>query len=201
MGLREFFGNPPTRMCSLHRTPRILCAALAAVLLLTAGCDRSNGPANQRAPAGEWREFEGTWTAAGTRRMLHLGPDQRAAVFDLTGSLLLTGAERPAVGFQAQAIGFSDSHTGMVGRCVWTDERGDRVYSELKGQWVGSGNHITGMFVGGTGRYAGVTGDYTFEWQYLVDAEDGAVSGRVVGLKGRARFDQPTTAPAQGAGR
>jgi hypothetical protein len=84
----------------------------------------------------------------------------------------------------------------MQGRCVWTDERGDRVYSELKGQAVGSGNHIEGRFIGGTGRYAGVTGDYSFQWQYVVDTEDGAVSGRVVNLKGRARLGQATTASA-----
>jgi hypothetical protein len=115
--------------------------------------------------------------------------------------MLLTGAQRPAVGFKAQAIGFSDSRAGMQGRCVWTDERGDMVYSELRGEAVGSGNRIVGTFIGGTGRYGGVTGDYTFQWQYVVDAEDGAVSGRVVDLKGRARFGQAATAPAGGPGR
>jgi hypothetical protein len=115
--------------------------------------------------------------------------------------MLLTGAQRPAVGFKAQAIGFSDSRAGMQGRCVWTDERGDMVYSELKGEAVGSGNRIVGTFVGGTGRYAGVTGDYTFQWQYVVDVEDGAVSGRVVDLKGRARLGQAASAPAGGPGR
>jgi hypothetical protein len=115
--------------------------------------------------------------------------------------MLLTGAQRPAVGFKAQALGFSDSRAGMQGRCVWTDERGDMVYSEVRGEAVGSGNHIVGTFLGGTGRYAGVTGDYTFQWQYVVDAEDGAVSGRVVDLKGRARFGQAAPAPAGGPGR
>ena len=105
--------------------------------------------------------------------------------FFLIRSLLLTGAERPAVGFRAQAIGFSDSRAGMQGRCVWTDERGDMIYSELKGEAVGSANYIVGTFIGGTGRYVGVTGDYTFQWQYVVDA-DGGVSGRVVDFKGRA---------------
>src|SRR4029453_18157733 len=100
-----------------------------------------------------------------------------AASFDLSGAVLLTGAQRPAVGFKAQAIGFSESRTGMQGRCVWTDERGDMVYSEVRGEAVGTGNRIVGTFVGGTGRYAGVTGDYTFQWQYVVDAEDGAGSG------------------------
>ena len=172
-----------------------------AALLLTAACGQSGGPATSTPLAGAWHTFEGTWTATGMRRTLYLGPDHRTAIFDLTGSLLLTGAQRPAVGFKAQAIGFSDSRAGMQGRCVWTDERGDMVYSELRGEAVGSGNHIAGTFVGGTGRYAGVTGDYSFQWQYVVDAEDGAVSGRVVDLKGRARLGQATSAPAGGPGR
>ena len=76
----------------------------------------------------------------------------------------------------------------MQGRCVWTDERGDKVYSELKGEFVATGNHIVGTFLGGTGRYAGVTGEYSFQWQFIVESEDGTVSGRAVDLKGRARI-------------
>ena len=167
---------------------------MLVALLLTAACGQSGG-SPQTPLAGEWHTFEGTWTAAGTRRTLRLGPNDRAAIFDLTGSLLLTGAERPSVGFRAQAIGFSDSRAGMQGRSVWTDERGDMVYSELKGQVIGTGNRITGTFIGGTGRYAGVTGDYTFQWQYVVDTEDGAVSGRVVDFKGRARLGPAASSP------
>jgi len=166
---------------------------MLVALLLTAACGQP-GSTPQTAPDGEWHAFEGAWTATGTRRTLRLGPDERAAIFELTGTVLLTGAQRPAVGFRAQAIGFSDSRTGMQGRCVWTDERGDMVYSELKGEAVGSGNRIVGTFVGGTGRYAGVTGDYAFQWQYVIDAEDGAVSGRVVDFKGRARLRQAANA-------
>ena len=166
---------------------------MLVALLLTAACGHSGGTA-QTPPAGEWHAFEGTWTAAGTRRTLRLGADDRAAIFELTGTVLLTGAQRPSAGFRAQAIGFSDSRAGMQGRCVWTDEQGYMVYSELKGEAVGSGNRITGTFIGGTGRYAGVTGDYTFQWQYVIDAEDGAVSGRVVDLKGRARLQAASSA-------
>jgi hypothetical protein len=171
---------------------------MLAALLLTTACGRSSGPAPETPLAGEWHAFEGTWTAAGTRRTLHLGADDRAAIFELTGSVLLTGKQRPALGFRAQAIGFSDSRAGMQGRGVWTDERGDMVYSELKGQAIASGNHIVGTFIGGTGRYTGVTGDYTFQWQYVVDTEDGIVSGRVVNLKGRARLGQTATTLAGG---
>ncbi len=169
---------------------------MLGALLFTAACGRSGGPASETLPAGEWHAFKGTWTATGTRRTLHLGPEDRAAIFDLSGSVLLTGAQRPAVGFIARAIGFSDSRAGMQGRCVWTDERGDMVYSELKGQAVGTGNHIVGTFVGGTGRYANVTGDYSFQWQYVIDTEDGEVSGRVVDFKGRARLGPAAGRPA-----
>jgi hypothetical protein len=173
---------------------------MLGALLLMAACRQPNTPAPHAATAGEWHTFEGTWTATGTRRTLRLGSDERAAIFELTGSVLLTGAQRPAVGFRAQAIGFSDSRAGMQGRCVWTDERGDMVYSELKGEFVGTGNHIVGTFVGGTGRYAGVTGDYSFQWQYVIDTEDGAVSGRAVNFKGRARLGEGTRAFAGGPG-
>ena len=166
---------------------------ILVALLLTAACGDS-GSTPQTLPAGAWHTFEGTWTAAGTRHTLRMSADDRAAIFELTGTVLLSGAQRPSVGFRAQAIGFSDSRAGMQGRCVWTDEHGYMVYSELKGEAVGSGNRITGTFIGGTGRYAGVTGEYTFQWQYVVDAEDGAVSGRVVDLKGRARLQAASPA-------
>jgi len=172
-----------------------------AALLLMAACGSSRGPALPNPSDGEWHLFEGTWNAAGTRRTLRLGPEDRAAIFELTGSILLTGAQRPALGFRAQAIGFSDRGAGMQGRCVWTDERGEMVYSEMKGEAVGSGKHIVGTFIGGTGRYAGMTGDYSFQWQYVVDAEDGEVSGRAVDLKGRARFGNAATALGGGPDR
>jgi hypothetical protein len=95
-------------------------------------------------------------------------------------------------------MGFTDSLTGMQGRCVWTDERGDKVYSELKGEFVATGNHIVGTILGGTGRYAGVTGEYSFEWRFIVESEDGTVSGRAVDLKGRARLASAAVAPGRG---
>src|SRR5262249_51573337 len=173
---------------------------MCTAFLLAAACGEPSGRPPQTLPTGEWLTFEGTWTAAGTRRTLRLGPNDRAAIFDLTGSVLLTGPQRPAVGFIAHAIGFSDSRAGMQGRCVWTDERGDMVYSELKGEAVGSGNHIVGRFIGGTGRFACVTGGYRFQGAYVGDNEGGGVSGWVGGLKGRGGFGPGASAVADGAG-
>lgn len=161
-------------------------------LLLAAACGQPKALAPGTPSAGEWRAFEGTWSASGMRQTLNLGPNHRTSIFDLTGSLLLSGERGLGVGFQAQAIGFTDSRAGMQGRCVWIDEHGDEVYSDLKGEFVATGNHIVGTFLGGTGRYAGVTGEYSFQWQYVVESEEGTVSGRAVGLKGRARLGSAT---------
>jgi len=167
-----------------------------APLLLTAACSQPTVPSPGIPATSEWHTFEGTWSASGTRQTLNLGSNHRASIFDLTGSLLLTGDRGLGVGFRAQAIGFTDSLRGMQGRCVWTDERGDKVYSELKGEFVATGNHIVGTFLGGTGRYAGVTGEYSFQWRFVVESEDGTVSGRAVDLNGRARLGPAAAAPA-----
>ena len=169
-----------------------------ALLVLGAACGQPPATA-QQVPAGEWRTFEGSWTGSGTRTSLDLGSDHRASIVSMNGSLLLTGEHGLGVGFGAEFVGFTDTQSGMVGRAVWTDERGDKVFSELKGEWVGTGNRIAGTFLGGTGRFAGITGEYEFQWQYVLVAEDGAVGGRATGLKGRARVNQPpaSTPPAQ----
>ena len=75
------------------------------------------------------------------------------------GTLLLAGASRPAVGFRAEALVLNDTATGLIGRAVWTDDRGDQVFSELTGNGTSTGNKLVGTFVGGTGRYAGATGE------------------------------------------
>ena len=159
--------------------------SLLALLLLAAACDQ--GPAAV-APSDGWITFDGSWTAAGTRRTLDLGVGQRAAVFDLSGAVVVTSSSQKITGFRADAIGFSDSRTGVVGRCIWTDEHGDKVFSEIKGGALGAGNRIEGTFTGGTGRFEGATGDYVLQWQYVVESEDGTVGGRAIGLKGRARI-------------
>src|SRR6478735_8904897 len=109
-----------------------------------------------------------------------LGADRRGSIIDLRGTMLLAGPERPGVGFLSEAIALVDSETGLVGRSVWTDERGDQVFSELQGEGTAEHNHITGKFLGGTGRYVGATGSYEFSWQWVIEAEDGTIQGRAI---------------------
>jgi hypothetical protein len=165
----------------------LLRAVAAGVALAAVGCSPAPQAPDASAIGAEWRDFEGTWTAAGSRQSIALGADRKASVSTLRGTLLLSGAARPAVGFRAEAVVLNDSATGMVGRAVWTDERGDQAWSELRGEGTATGNRIVGTFVAGTGRYAGVTGNYEFSWRFVLETEDGTVQGQSVGLKGRVR--------------
>jgi hypothetical protein len=167
-------------------------------LLLTA-CGRTTQVSKPVSPGGDWREFQGTWIAAGSRSSVRLGGDRLASISTLNGSLVLNGPARPGVGFHSEAIVLNDSSTGLIGRAVWTDERGDKAYSELRGEGTAQKNKITGTFVGGTGRYSGATGTYEFSWRFLIENEDGVVQGQSAGLNGRVRVDSQQTASRQGA--
>jgi hypothetical protein len=103
----------------------------------------------------------------------------------LNGSLVLAGPRRPDVGFRAEAIIFNDTSTGLIGRADWTDEDGDKVFSDLRGTGTALDNKIVGTFTGGTGRYVGATGTYEFSWRFLLENEEGMVQGQSVGLTGR----------------
>jgi hypothetical protein len=166
------------------RTRRHVLLALA---LAATACGPAVDSSPPRAASGDWREFEGSWNAAGSRKTIGLGADRHGSMVDMRGTLLLRGAGRPGVGFQSEVIGLTDSATGFVGRSVWTDEHGDQVFSELQGEGTAEQNHIRGTILSGTGRYASATGTYEFSWQWVMEAEDGSIQGRAVDLKGRVR--------------
>ena len=164
---------------------RLLLLAFAFAIAACGSVAQSPRPA---VAAGEWLEFEGSWNGVGSRRTISLGEGRVGSIVELKGSLLLAGANRPGVGFHSEVIGLVDSATGFQGRSVWTDERGDQVFSTLEGQGTAVKNRITGTILSGTGRYAGVTGTYEFSWQSVMEAEEGLIQGRAVDLKGRVQL-------------
>lgn len=167
------------------------CRWLAfALIVAVGGCAPEGSPPDAPLSPSEWREFEGSWTATGSRQAMPLGSDRRASIANLEGSLVLVGGSRPGAGFRARVIAFNDSASGMVGRAVWTDERGDQVFSELHGDGTATGNRIAASFIGGTGRYAGAQGGYEFVWRFVLAGEDGAIQGQSMGLHGRVRVGQ-----------
>ena len=163
-------------------TPKahVLWAWAMPLLLLSA----SGAPAPQAAPP--LSTFQGSWSAVGRRHTLPTEGPRAAAVVQLSGAVVFTN---PAGGFKGEAIAFDDGGSLSAGRAVWTDAKGDRVFSTFRGDSLQSGRRIVAIFTGGTGRYAGVTGDYTLTWQYLVAGDEEIVQGRTVDLQGRFRFD------------
>ncbi len=137
-----------------------------------------------------WRAFQGSWSAVGRRQTLPTEGGRAAAIVQLSGAVVLTDRKGSTTGFQGEVIGFDDGDSLSTGRAVWTDARGDRVFSTLRGDSLQTGRHIAGAITGGTGRYAGVTGEYTLTWQYVVSAEDNVVQGRAVDLRGRFRVSE-----------
>ena len=158
---------------------------MVAMVLAAGACERETEP--PATAAVEWREFQGSWNAAGTRHTIPLGADRKGSIVDLKGTMLLAGPGRPGVGFHSEVIGLVDSATGFQGRSVWTDERGDQVFSQLQGEGTAAKNRVTGTILSGTGRYAGATGSYEFSWQWVMDGEEGAIQGRAIDLKGRVQ--------------
>ena len=155
-------------------------------LALVAACSRAAGPASG-AGTSEWRTFTGNWIATGTRTTIPLGGDRRGSIANLEGTMLLSGADRPARGFRGEAIVFNDTGGTAEGRAVWTDSDGSQIFSRFYGTGVANGKRITGTFIGGTGRFAGATGSFTFTWQFVIDTEDGAIQGQTSDISGRIR--------------
>ena len=175
-----------------HHARRV---ALLSVLLATAAFGQTANVATN-----ETRNFTGNWTATGSRQLLDLGPGHQAGIFSLSGAILMSGMQQAKVGFQAEVIGFSDTTTGMQGRSVWTDKRGDKIFSELSGDAIGPGKLTEGKLIGGTGRYAGISGEYSFKWQRIGAIEGEELTGRVVGLTGWAHLGAPSAGAPTTAG-
>lgn len=155
---------------------------VAALLGLAAG-----GSAVSPAPPDGWLPFEGDWSAVGTRHTVPTEGGRPAAIVRASGAIVLTTGEGLSRGFLGEAIYFQDGRDLGIGRSVWTDERGDRIFSELRGEPAETGRRMAGTITGGTGRYAGLEGEYSLSWQYVVSAEGDVVQIRAVDLTGRVR--------------
>lgn len=165
---------------------------------MVSGCNRNAQMSQPISGSSDWHEFQGIWSTTGSRNVIRLEGDRRASIANFNGSLMLSGASRPNIGFRAEAIIFNDSSTGMIGRAVWTDEHGDQAFSELQGSGTRTDNKIVGTFVGGTGRYAGASGSYEFSWRFVLESDDGSLQGESIGLKGRVHVESSSATSSLG---
>jgi hypothetical protein len=157
------------------------CLALALASLAVAGEGQAPPPAE------EWRSFEAAWSASGRWQSVAVEGGAAATIYEFSGAFVIKKGAGLGRGFEAEAIAFEDGEGVSVGRCVWADEHGDRIFSRLKGESLATGRRVAGTITGGTGRYAGLEGEYSFTWQYVLALEDGTIQGRTEHLQGRLR--------------
>ena len=163
-------------------------AALAAGSLALALVGIPSSATGQGGPSVEgWQAFEGSWSVSGQRSTVPTEGGAAAAIVQASGAVVLAKAGDLGRGFRGEAVTFDDGQGVSVGRAVWTDEHGDRLFSRLNGEPLAAGKRIVGTITGGTGRYASLEGEYSFTWQYVLSAGDGAIQGRAVSLQGRVR--------------
>jgi hypothetical protein len=160
----------------------VLATAIAA-LALSAGA---------QSPAPDsWRAFKATWTFSGERQLLPTEGGRPASIVHVQGTMTITSGEGLGRGFLGEAFIFDDGGSLVIGRAVLTDGKGDRIYSSMKAEPVGTGRKATATITGGTGRYAGLEGTFTFAWQYVVSPDSGEIDGRVENIEGRTRVAPP----------
>jgi len=169
-------------------TTRAAWLVVAATMAIATAADFSVF-AQQQPSADTWRTFTGTWSARGPRQSVPIEGGGTASVAYLSGAIVLATRDVPGGGMRAEAIAFDDGSSSGTGRAVWTDSRGNRLFSEIRGRAVAAGRRITGTFTGGTGPFAGASGDYELTWQYVARDNDTGdeVQGRAADLRGRLR--------------
>lgn len=142
------------------------------------------------ATASHWTERQGTfnayWAVSGTVHILEFNSGV-AAAGGHTGTVTIQTSEGPVRAFETDCVAFADDETSR-GRCVWTGPLGDLVYVELKGTGLAGFGRTRGTFVGGTGKYDGIEGGFSFEWNYNVSrGQDATFDGYTLEMQGNYR--------------
>jgi len=174
----------------MSRTVSALVAAGLVVSGALAFASRAQAPAAAQmpAPAGhDWRSFAATWSATGQLESLPTAGGGAASIVHFSGAVVVTTGIGLSRGFRGDAIAFDDGRALTIGRSVWTDQHGDQIFSEMRGEPVQTGRRLDATITGGTGRYVGIDGSFTLTWQYVVNPGDGTIQGRTAGLEGRYR--------------
>lgn len=168
----------------------VILPAPAAVVLLYAG-QAPGAPPAPRPAADAWQTFDGTFSVTGRRDTVPQENGSLAATVYLSGSLVISHGTGLRRGFRIEAVGFEDGAGAGMARAVWTDDQGDRVFSRMVGAPLQTGRRSMATITGGTGRYQGISGSYTFTWQYVMPGEQGVIQARTLALSGRYRREAP----------
>jgi hypothetical protein len=174
-------------------TIRAGAAVASVVLVAVAGALLAASASRAVPPAPGGRiSYAGTWTAAGTRETLPAAGNRTAATVHVSGAIVLTGDTALGRGLQGEVIGFDNGAGVTAGSAVWTDSRGDRIFSDITGDLLQTRRRITGTITGGTGKYSGASGGYELSWLYVLSGDDTGVQGRAIDLRGWIVLAEPS---------
>ncbi len=132
-------------------------------------------------------EFSGAWVANGSRVKFPFGADREIYTFKLSGSVRLKTKVGVEKNYWSDCVGFSDTVSGAVARCVWKDLNGSEIYIALKSKPLHEGGQVTGTIVGGSDHLKGISGDLSFVWSTFStqkEAGKSMIMGQTLDLKG-----------------
>jgi len=147
-------------------------AAIATAMFLVALT------ASGQSPVPKQGTFKVRHKVSGSVEELPFGAGRTVSIFHLQGTVEAQREGGPMRDMNCDCLGLMDSKTGNVGRCLWTDKDGDKVFIELKGQLAAAGGKSRATFTGGTGKYTGISGGYDVVW--AKGGEEGEPSGGAV---------------------
>lgn len=169
----------------------VIALALAIVTAPVLVVGARAQPHQDTGPVADSRGFEATMSASGRRETLAVEGGRIATTLRLSGALVVTRSDGLGKGFRAEFLGFDDGSGTGTARSVWTDDAGDKIFSRMVGSDMQAGRQTSATITGGTGRYAGIRGTYSFTWRYVMPDEHGVVHVRVVAMRGRYRVESP----------
>ncbi len=143
------------------------------------------------AASSYWTERKGTfvayWAVSGKVHIIDFANSDVAAAGSHTGTVTINTSEGPVRAFETDCVAFTDNEKSH-GRCVWTGPLGDLIYVELRGTGLAGFGRTRGTFVGGTGKYDGIEGGFSFEWNYSVSrGQDATFDGYTLEMQGNYR--------------
>lgn len=159
---------------------------LLIALMLLIPLARPAGASDLKVTSGS---FNASWSADGTVYVMEYKDSIPVAAGRITGTLVMQTSQGAFPSFETECIAFADGESVGLGRCVWTNSAGDQVFVELKSSGVAGFGPTRGRLVGGTGRFEGIAGGFSLEWNYSVRGwEDARLTGHTIRMNGNFRL-------------
>jgi hypothetical protein len=164
----------------------ILASVVSLALLVTFGL-------TAKAEMAKEGTYSATESICGTFKFVPMGEERFYLSYEYMGVLVSDTGKGFIHNMSVHGVGSLHGVKGMVeqesGIEVYTDSDGDKVFQTYKGTGGKLGEYTEGVgtFVGGTGKYTGITGDRKWTYTELPSAAEGTFQG-IVKIKGKYKL-------------